>query len=129
MNSEVKRYYKYRPLLQGIDEHPFTASIFEKRELWFSAPSEFNDPFDCNLRLHVDDSTDEEWIAYIDLMMKESPGERAALESFKEGKLWRSNPEVGRGIGDATQKLNYNDSSVFCLAKTSDSNPDVLILR
>lgn len=123
MTSENRKYYKYRPLRQDGDAHPFTASIFEKRELWFSSPADFNDPFDCNLRLHVDDSTDDEWIAYIDLMMKESPEDRASLEIVKKGKLWRSSPEMTRGIGDSTQKLNYNDSSVFCLAKTAESIP------
>lgn len=123
MNSEVKKYYKYRPLRQGADPHPFTASIFEKRELWFSAPKEFNDPFDCNLRLHVNDSTDEEWISYIDLMIDQNPSMRPKLEITKNGKLWKVNPSMTAGIGEGTQELNYHKSSVFCLSKKPDSIP------
>lgn len=123
MNSEVKKYYKYRPLRQGADPHPFTASIFEKQELWFSAPKEFNDPFDCNLRLHVNDSTDDEWIKYIDLMIYQNPRSRTNLEAAKNGKLWKVNPSMTTGIGASTQELNYYRSSVFCLSKKPDSIP------
>jgi len=123
MNCETKQYYKYRPLLLNGDPHPFTASLFERRELWFASPSDFNDPFDCNLRLHVDDSTDEEWCSYIDLMMKENPKAKPNLEQVKAGRLWRVNREMTKGIGDKTQALNYSKSSVFCLARRADSIP------
>jgi hypothetical protein len=45
-------YFKYRSLTA-----PYTKEIFEKRELWYSAPKDFNDPFDCNLPLNCDDSS------------------------------------------------------------------------
>lgn len=39
--------YKYRSLSNGSKE--YTLDIFRKCELYFSAPSAFNDPFDCKL--------------------------------------------------------------------------------
>jgi hypothetical protein len=56
-------YYKYRPLYQigtnGHQEaHPFTKSIFQKAELWYSAPTDFNDPFDCKRSF---ESLEETW--------------------------------------------------------------------
>ena len=60
-----RKYYKYRSLYQatatGREVNPFTRAIFEKAEVYYATPQACNDPFDCNLRLHVKDSTDQEW--------------------------------------------------------------------
>ena len=39
--------YKYRSLSDGSKK--YTLDIFRKCELYFSAPQNFNDPFDCKL--------------------------------------------------------------------------------
>ena len=39
--------YKYRSLADGSKE--YTLDIFRKCELFFAAPSSFNDPFDCTI--------------------------------------------------------------------------------
>ncbi len=121
-------YYKYRPLYQygadGISNpHPFAKSIFEKGELWYSAPKDFNDPFDCNLKLHVRGSTDEEWNAYCDRMIAQNPSDKTNLESFKSQKLWKTNPDVATSIGESTLTANYDESSVFCLSNKGNSIP------
>jgi Protein of unknown function (DUF2971) len=123
-----KQYYKYRPLYVPTkdgkrDVHPFTESIFTKAELYFGAPAEFNDPFDCNLKLHMDDSTDAEWEAYCDDLMVANPSVGAAILPFKNNKGWNNNPAFAADIGNETQLAHYNDSSVLCLAKTGKSIP------
>jgi hypothetical protein len=123
MSIVNEKYYKYRPLYTPDGkEHPFTASIIEKAELWFSAPKDFNDPFDCNLRLHVNDSTDEEWEGYMDDMMRAYPADRRNLEIAKKQKIWRKGPDALK-IGEKTWKENYERSSVFCLSKKANSIP------
>lgn len=121
-------YYKYRPLYhigaKGILEpHPFTQSIFEKAEIYYSAPKNFNDPFDCHLKLHVDDSTDAEWERYYDLLGIQYPDQRAIIEAIKSNKRWRTDPRLAEGIGKDKQREIYEESSVFCLSKKCNSIP------
>ena len=70
-------YYKYRHLYhigaKGSSEpHPFTQSIFENAEIYYAKPKDFNDPFDCNLKLHVKGSSDEDWEGYFNKLAKGS---------------------------------------------------------
>jgi len=123
MNSEVKKYYKYRPLRQGVAPHPFTASIFEKRELWYAAPKDFNDPYDCNLKLHARDSTDKEWMQYIDARIIEYPPDSKSLKKIKKDKTWKTKPELGEFFGNNTLALNREKSSMLCLSKKPNSIP------
>lgn len=123
-----KQYYKYRALLSQRSAttrvaHPNTESIFTKAELWYDAPANFNDPFDCNLRTHIDNSTDAEWEAYCDKMMIQFPDSKAQFLATKSGKLWKNNPALGADVGKSQQKLHYNDSSVLCLSKKGNSIP------
>src|SRR5258708_26800492 len=88
------QYYKYRPLYTpgsggGKLVQPFTELIFVKAEIFYGGPADFNDPFDCNLRTHVDSSTDAEWEAYCDEMMAITPASRANLLQVKNGHLHR----------------------------------------
>lgn len=127
-STRKKIYYKYRPLYQhgacGIREpHPFTKSIFEKAEFFYSAPKDFNDPFDCNLKLHVDDSTDAEWEEYFDQLIEQHPGKMGNLKNLKAQKIWATNPKFKDSVGVDTHKAHYEESSVFCLSKKVDSIP------
>ena len=122
------QYYKYRSLyLPGngnaklVDTH--TESIFSKAEIYFGVPTDFNDPFDCNLRTHVDNSTDAEWEAYLDEMMVLSPVSKAKLLQIKTGKLWKTNPALAADVGKDQQRKHYSESSVLCLAKKRNSIP------
>lgn len=121
-------YYKYRPLYQigstgSPEPHPFTKSIFEKAEIFYSAPKHFNDPYDCNLKLHVRDSTDAEWENYCDQLVAQYPAEKAKMDRVKSGKLWRTNPSLTENVGTATHQENYEQSSIFCLSKKGNSIP------
>lgn len=44
-----KTLYKYRSLSKSTDDYKHTMDIFANIQLWFSAPKDFNDPFDCKL--------------------------------------------------------------------------------
>ena len=121
-------YYKYRPLHQigtsgALEPHPFTRSLFEKAEIYYSAPKDFNDPFDCNLRIHTNGSTDEEWEIYLDRLIAMTPAKADVLRHVKSEKWWNTKPEIKADLGREQQYENYNNSSVFCLAKKGNSIP------
>lgn len=123
-----KQYYKYRPLYTpgnggGRVIHPFTESIFTKAEIYYAAPVDFNDPFDCNLRTHVIDSTDAEWEAYIDELIAQNPESEPQLLNVKTKKEWKMNPVFAANCGKDQQTIHYVESSVFCLAKKGNSTP------
>lgn len=122
------KYYKYRPLYTYLangerEAHKFTQSIFETKKLWFDAPAKFNDPFDCILRLHTDDATDEEWTAYFDELKSISPSSVINLEQAKTEKWWLTRPGFKETIGREQHRKHYEESSVFCLAKKGNSIP------
>jgi hypothetical protein len=119
-------YYKYRPLyMEGCAGvrvvHPFTESIFTKAEVYFAAPADFNDPFDCHLRAHVNDSTDAEWEAYLDEMMVKDPASKANLLQVKNDEKLRK--KLAADVGKEQQRIHYSESSVLCLAKKGNSIP------
>src|ERR1039458_9649810 len=123
-----KLYYKYRPLYEPGSSpnrkiHPFTQSIFAKAEIYYGAPADFNDPFDCNLKIHVRDSTDAEWENYLDDLIAEHPASQAQLSQVRAGKLWKTNAAIVGDIGKRQQAIHYIESSVFCLAKKGNSIP------
>ena len=122
------RYYKYRPLyVSGTggtkSVHPFTESIFTKVEIYYGAPADFNDPFDCNLKVNVSNSTDAEWESWIDDMIVQQPGMASELRNVKATKLWRKNPSMFDHIGKTQLTDHYISSSLFCLSKKNNSIP------
>lgn len=126
--NPVKSYYKYRPLYSSGDGnprvvHPFTESIFTKGEIYYSAPSEFNDPFDCNLQMDLDGSTDEEWVHYLKnhiLSLQEGPHkERTRL--FLQNNGWKM-IDPTRALALARDEI-YKKSSAFCLSQKGNSIP------
>jgi hypothetical protein len=121
-------YYKYRALYTQDDKgnkviHPFTESIFTRGEIYYGAPVDFNDPFDCNLKINVDNSTDAEWEGYIDDLLAEHPGLSGELILIKSGQLWKTNPALSNDIGKEQHQNHYIDSSVYCLARKANSIP------
>lgn len=81
-NGSFPRYlYKYR------DASALTESIFSSKEMWFSSPTKFNDPFDCNLS-EVDQHSAGDLETYYENMILGKPDE-----------------EVLRSIGPDLKKL------------------------
>ncbi len=121
-------YYKYRSLYRIGDNGkrepaPYTKSIFEKAELWYSAPKDVNDPFDCKFKLHVADSTDAEWEEYYDKLIRDYPIKTLECENAKTIKIWRTSPALVKNIGVDTFKDHYEDSSIYCFSKRKNSIP------
>lgn len=48
--------YKYRTF-----SNPYHPRLLKENEVWFSAPTQFNDPFDCNIPLRLD-KCPEDWL-------------------------------------------------------------------
>ncbi len=120
------KYYKYRNLYlttaMGREVNPYTKAIFEQAQIYYATPKDCNDPFDCNLRLHVKDSTDQEWEAYIEKLCQSYPAQEEALRQTIEKKLWRTDPSIVDSCG-STQKTHYEESSLFCFSRVNNSIP------
>ncbi len=120
------KYYKYRPLYQPDKQvDPFTQSVFKAAEVYFSEPSVFNDPFDCNLKLHNNDSTDEEWETYFRFLIQNSPSMSMTddIEDLISRKRWREESVLSKGTTDPICRRIYKESSVFCLSRKGNSIP------
>lgn len=106
-------YFKYRSLTD-----PHTEDIFKKKELWYAAPSSFNDPFDCNLQLNCDGSSDEE----IERCLADMAGKR--WQELSEVDRRRALDNARKGQTDIFSKMRkqiYDDSSVCCFSRLGDS--------
>jgi len=112
-----RSYFKYRSLSDSQIE--YTKAIFAKRELWYSAPKDFNDPFDCNLPLTCDGLTDKEiedahvGIAKMMGRTLSSDELNASADTVKSGRI---NPLLVKWRKDL-----YVDSSVCCFSHFGDS--------
>src|SRR5437899_173708 len=122
-------YYKYRPLYT-LDSHGKkvaavnTESIFTRAQLYYSAPVDFNDPFDCNLRIHTNGSTDADWEAHLDelIAIVSNPTVRVILSQHKASKSWNRIPQF-KDLGKKQRQEHYVDSSVLCLSNKANSIP------
>jgi len=113
-------YYKYRPLWDKPGEPNYsTRCIIEKSQLWYAKPSSFNDPYDCNLKLHIDDCTDAELQWYLNILKKEAPD----LSHILQLDAIKSNPSIAASVGEKTRHKNFHKSSVLCLSRKSNSIP------
>ena len=120
-------YYKYRPLYQRaangeMEPHPFTESIFRDSKIYYANPASFNDPFDCHLKLHTNDSSDEEWEKYCDELFKNNPEYNDKIGNFKTNRMWDKIPVFKDQIGKTTLEIN-TQSSLLCLSKKGNSIP------
>ena len=110
----AQSYFKYRSL-----SDPHTETIFKKKELWYSAPKDFNDPFDCNLPLNCDGSSDREIIdATADMARRHDIHLPASVLSGMPDKV-KSGQEVA--LFSKWRKEYYVDSSVCCFSRLRDS--------
>lgn len=118
-------YYKYRPLLSDRTNRiadKFTQSLIERCEIFYATPSSLNDPYDCNLKLHANDSTPEDWVNYLNALIAKHPGMAPQLTVIRDQRLWTTHPELNRFGLDNSRKI-YEESSVLCLSRRPDSIP------
>jgi hypothetical protein len=114
------RLYRYR------DTGEYTAKIFAKRELFFAAPTSFNDPFDCGFRILCRGERNQEVIASraIETVRRAHPelsNEQAfdAADQISAKIAADHHEEASRQFGISLAR-EYNDKAgVLCLAATS----------
>ena len=130
MNPNTHTLYKYRPLYAtGADgqkkPHPFTEAIFLESKIYYAAPSSFNDPFDCNLRLETHGNTPREWKQYFEYLIKKAPlSERPGFS--KKIKYVLAKKKHREFLEEALAKTydeHYKKSSVLCLSTKPNSIP------
>ena len=126
--AATRRLFKYRPLLTCHGKvHPWTESIFRARELWFAAPKDFNDPFDCNLRLEVKGSDKEKHALLLKICQDGGPAEVSCdsleeIESALSGKTpWKDFPKIFSDAQDEQCREIYEESSAFCWSAIGNS--------
>jgi hypothetical protein len=122
LNSSLpSKLYKYR------DTGKFTARIFSKRELYFAAPTSFNDPFDSDFRILCQGKYAKNVIASqaFKSAKKARPewSDAQALEAAERTSsaiLVKHREEASRQLGKSLAR-DYNDKAgVFCAAANSD---------
>ncbi len=119
--------FKYRPLRHESrkgenvgPEHEFTKLIFENKALWFSTPSAFNDPFDCNICI----STDRVPENLYDQARKEFASQHPDLpmERLEAGiNAVNLNPKIFDSIFEKQRRQIYEKSSAFCWAGSGNN--------
>lgn len=95
--------YKYRSLSGPSFE--FTRKIIQDSAVWFSKPSDFNDPFDCAPALTAV-CTDAEYQRYIKGLVKNQA--RGAPRSERRAEIARINREVNRKDRSAYLKESFD---------------------
>lgn len=131
MMSSNCRVFKYRLIgyWDGNEIKPylFTEKMFVNRELWFSHPKNLNDPFDCNLSLHVK-GTNQEVADYLNTMREKTGSPQNAVyqvpEHLDPQKEWVDDGTIDfqRAFDDRYDKI-YNRSSCYCWSTNGESIP------
>lgn len=105
--------YKYRSLSDGSKK--YTLDIFRKCELYFSAPQNFNDPFDCKLSPIIGSQKE----------FAEAMAERQTLNYKKEDVVasLNANPNLLQKFKDAVGNV-MNRHGICCFSK---KNADLLM--
>lgn len=105
--------YKYRSLSDGSKK--YTLDIFRKCELYFSAPQNFNDPFDCKLSPIIGSQK----------KFAEAMAKRQSLNYKKEDVVssLNANPGLLQNIKDAVGNV-MNKHGICCFSK---KNADLLM--
>ena len=108
-----RQLYKYRSLSDGSKE--YTLDIFRKCELYFSAPQNFNDPFDCKLSPIIGSQKE----------FAEAMAERQTLNYKKEDVVasLNANPNLLQKFKDAVGNV-MNKHGICCFSK---KNADLLM--
>lgn len=102
--GEVPRYlYKYR----GTDI--YTKRIIQNRAIWYSRPSTFNDPFDCQLTIECDGTSEDIY----QFLLKNNLGfDKAELRS--KAIRYAKNPDLLRAALNQAAKTQLNENGLSC---------------
>jgi hypothetical protein len=102
--------YKYRDL------NPNTDKIFETSKLWFSNPSDFNDPFDCQVIVDTKNSEDE-----IANFLKQNALGMSSVDVKKFSRLWSKNPTEWNKIVSNKIHKSANEKGVCTFASNNNN--------
>jgi|SRR5664280_101661 len=115
----IRHLYKYGRL----DEH--SEAIFSTPVVWFSAPSQLNDPFECRPWFTFEGSQDQIVQSLARAIHKQNPGlpqneaVAIAVSIFLEGR--HRNPQTWENLRqDVISKLAH-EIGLYCMSETSDS--------
>lgn len=109
--GQISRYvYKYR----SINEN--TENIFLKTQLWFSKPSDFNDPFDCQIVVQANNSEDE-----IANFLQQNAPTMSNKDIKIYSRYWSGNLSEWSDMVNKTIKAQINKSGICCFAGSGDN--------
>ncbi|RYY86539.1 MAG: DUF2971 domain-containing protein [Chitinophagaceae bacterium] len=102
----IPRYvYKYR----SINEN--TKSILSNARLWFSKPSDFNDPFDCQLVVQANNSEHD-----IATFLRKNAPSMSSKDVKKYSRHWSKNLPKWRNLINQTINEHINNAGICCFA-------------
>lgn len=109
--EQIPRYvYKYRSLNEN------TEKIFSNKQLWFSKPNDFNDPFDCQIVVQAENSVDD--IAnFLRKNAPTMPSKKVKMYS----RHWSKNLAQWREIVNKTIQEHINNTGICCFAGSDDN--------
>lgn len=117
--SAPNRLYKYQPLTTH------TLANLKGRRIWFSAPAQFNDPFDCGISVVQPDLSDIDFQRLFDRYRSQQDDPTSWETRYLEGGrvTHRFKEEVRRGIGAAFEerrRIQFEQRGVSCLCENKD---------
>lgn len=110
--GSIPRYlYKFKSINSHFDE------LITKKELWFSKPVEFNDPFDCQISADSD-CTYHEIVQYLE---ETTSTRKTSYEIETMAKICFENPAYFNKIINEGIRTKINSSGVCCFSKNKDN--------
>lgn len=124
MGSIPDRLYRYRPPTR------YTLENLQKRRFWFSKPKNFNDPFDCAIRVDRNDIPDEEfWRLF--RYFQEEKGDQAVQHFLRDGDLTEGFKEKARrGTRNAYKRqvsTILSERGAVCLSAVPPDDRDSIL--
>lgn len=115
--SVPQNLYKFRSLIG--DARARTRDIIVNHRLWWSAPADFNDPYDCAPSAIFDGSPLKQK-AYVSRVVRDhGGGTRLDRRRAKASALRRRPSEIEKGLEELQQQMR-RDIGVCCLGEEAD---------
>lgn len=109
------RLYKYQP----FDEH--SRENLKKHQIWFSKPIELNDPYDCDIRLRILRSSDEEYSRFYRLVRITANDARYFDKGRPNERLKKVVNRVAPEMLDTIKQRVLSDRGIACFSEENDN--------
>jgi hypothetical protein len=109
-NNYPRYVYKYRAINNNTD------LIFAESSIWFSTPSNFNDPFDCQITINTNNTIDE-----IANFVRQNQPSMPEFEVMKIAQGCFKNPGFWKDIVNKTVWASLNEKGVCCFAGNNNN--------